>query len=384
MLASRDAATMRSNQIRELLSMRFPLIDTSQATQRHRLKRTLLAVAFYSLCGAIIGIATWQGLYPVFPLLVYTAGSVVVSAAFLAMIGFGWNLRFKDPSLTQAQIVCSAVLCSYTMIYAGPLRGVFMFAYVVGLMFGGTQLTARQLVGLATVPVTLYPAVALLAARHDPAGVDWRVEFVHWVSLCAILVFTAMLVGNLGRLRARLRAANAELETALEKLTDLAVHDELTGLYNRRYLLDMLQREKSLVDRSEDSFCICVIDIDHFKRINDTYGHSEGDVVLRTFARAAGKFIRSTDLLGRWGGEEFLLLLPQTSIDLAQMCLQRIKAELEHTAFDGLAADVRITFSAGIAQYRAGEAINQLIERADHAMYAAKNAGRNCILKDAA
>jgi diguanylate cyclase len=363
--------------------MPFPSVEASQAPQRHRLKRTLLAFAFYSLCAAIIGFAAWQGLYPVFPLLAYSVGFIVVSAVFFAAIASGWNLRFQDPSLTQAQIACSAVLCSYTMIYAGQLRGVFMFAYVIGLMFGGTQLTMRQLIALAMVPVTLYPAAAFLASRYDPAGVDWRVEFVHWVSLCVILSFTAMLVGNLTRLRARLRATNADLEAALERLTDMAVHDELTGLYNRRYLLDMLQREKSRTDRSEDSFCVCIIDIDHFKRINDTYGHSEGDAVLRIFAGVAGKFIRSADLLGRWGGEEFLLLLPQTSAHLAETCLQRIKIALEHTGFDGL-EDTRITFSGGIAQYRKGEAVNQLIERADRAMYAAKKAGRNRILKDAA
>jgi diguanylate cyclase (GGDEF)-like protein len=341
----------------------------------------MLAFAFYTLCALVIGFGTWHGLYPPLPLAVYTIGYLAVSVIFIAAIQHGWNLRFKDPSMTEAQIACSAVLCSYILIYAGPFRGVFMFAYVIGLMFGGTQLSVKQLVRLAFIPVTLFPIASLIAARLDPAAADWRVEFVHWISLCVILAFTAMLTGNLSRLRARLRASNAELETALAKLTDMAVHDELTGLYNRRYLLDMLRREKARADRSGGTFCVCVLDIDHFKRINDTYGHGQGDIVLRSFARLAAQDLRAVDLLGRWGGEEFLLLLPETSSDLAEKCPQRIQTELADTSFDGLESDFRITVSAGIAQYCRGMGIDELIDQADRAMYAAKHAGRNRIVK---
>jgi len=358
-------------------------MPTNPAKQRHRLKRTWFAFAFYSLCAATLGFAHWQGLYPLFPLLVYLACYIGLCALFMAAIRSGWNLRLRDPSMTQAQIACSAVLCSYAAIYSGPMRGAFMLAYVIGLMFGGTQLSVRQMAVLAVIPVLLFPLSAVVAARENPAAIDWRIEFVYWIALCVILGFTVMLVGNLGRLRKRLREANAELEAALERLTDVAVHDELTGLYNRRYLLDMLRREKSRADRGEIPFCVSILDIDHFKRVNDTYGHSGGDAVLRAFAGAALGQVRSSDLLGRWGGEEFLLLLPKTSIDEAEACLQRIKGELERAAFDGVAAKASITFSAGIAQYQPGKTIDELIERADRAMYAAKHAGRNRIFQDA-
>lgn len=345
------------------------------------MRRTLLAFAFYTLCALIIGFASWHGHYPPFPLAAYSIGYLAVTLVFLAITRLGWNLRFEDPSLTPAQIACSAVLCSYTLIYAGPFRGVFMFAYVVGLMFGGTQLTTRQLARLALLPLGLFPLTAVLAEHYHPGTIDWHVEFIYWVSLCVILAFTAMLVGNLNRLHRRLKASNAELGAALAHSTNMAVHDDLTGLYNRRYLLDMLKREKSRADRADSAFCVCILDLDHFKQINDTYGHSEGDVVLRTFATVAAQYIRGADLLGRWGGEEFLLLLPRTWIGTAEICLQRIKDALEQVTFEALPPGARVTFSAGVAQYLPDESVDDLIERADRAMYAAKGAGRNCIVR---
>lgn len=356
-------------------------VPTDQSAQAYRLKRTVLATSFYALCALVISFSAWQGLYPPLPLAFYSAGFITVSATFLLIIRRGWNLRFADPSLTEAQIICSVVLCSYIIIYAGPLRGVFMFAYVIALMFGGTQLSTRQTVRLMLFPIVLFPLAVFVAAYRQLAPVDWRIEFVHWISLCVIMIFTSMLVGNVARLRNRLKASNAELEAAMERLTEMAVRDDLTGLFNRRHMLDVLEHEKSRADRNEESgFCVCMLDIDHFKRVNDTYGHGDGDTVLRTFAWTAEQCIRSADVLARWGGEEFLLLLPQTPVELAEACVERIRTALVRTAFDGLPRDFRITISAGIAQYDSGGTIKELIERADQALYQAKRSGRNRIV----
>lgn len=350
--------------------------------QAIRLQSVRLGLAFYTLCALVMGFLAWHGFYPWFPLAIFTAGFTTVSAVFHLIIQSGWNLRVKEKSMTEAQIVCSALLCSYTLIYAGSFRGLFMLAYVVGLMFSSTQVTMRQLIRLALLPVLLYPVVALIARAVDPATFDWRVDVVYWISLCVLMLFTAMLVGKLMRLRLRLKASNTELESALAKLTIMAERDELTGLYNRRHLMDVLEREKSRADRSGgNTFCVCLIDLDHFKRVNDTFGHGNGDTVLRTLARVAEQCIRGADCLGRWGGEEFLLLQPETSVESAEVCVQRIRAELERTAFEGLPAELRVTLSAGIAQYQHADSVTNLIDRADRALYQAKRNGRNRVMK---
>lgn len=381
-LTSQDYNELQAHRLQRGSIMRFSLFPHNLPEQSYRIKRTLLAFAFYCLCGAVIKFCAWQGMYPQTAFAVYAMGALSVSLAFYIAIRSGWNLRFSDPSLTEAQIFCSIILCSYVQIHSGPFRGVFMFAYLVALMFSGSKLSTWQLARLAILPASFFPLIAFLAHRLYPGTVDWRIEFVNWISVCVILAFVAMLVGNLSRLSKRLKTSNAELQATMMKLTDMAVHDELTGLYNRRYLNEMLAREKGLCNRRSDGvFCICMFDIDHFKRVNDTYGHSGGDIVLSTFATLACQFIRTTDVLARWGGEEFLLLLPHTSIKFAQLCVERIQAGLEKTAFDGLPPSFRVTVSIGIAQYRPDETIEQMIDRADHALYRAKGRGRNCIVE---
>lgn len=352
------------------------------AAQGKRLQRIMLALAFYAVCGLIIAFLVWHGFYPAAPLGVYAAGFLAVSGLFATAVRRGWNLRFKDPTMTELQVTCSAFLCSYTLIYAGSFRGMFMLAYVIGLMFASSQVNLRQLTRLAAAPVVLFPGVVYISAILYPEKFDWRIEFVYWISLCVIMLFTSLLIGHLTQLRARLKAANADLELAMDRLTVMAERDELTGLHNRRYMIETLDSEKSRVDRSADgAFCVCLIDMDHFKRINDTFGHAYGDIVLRNFARIAEDCIRGADMLGRWGGEEFLLVLPQTSVELAEACMQRVQAELARTAYEGLPRELRITISAGIAEYRAGGTIKELLDQADQALYRAKRYGRNRIAK---
>src|SRR5205085_1644924 len=105
-----------------------------------------------------------------------------------------------------------------------------------------------------------------------------------------------------------------KLEQALNFINELAIRDELTGSHNRRHLIKLIEYEKERVSRGGAAFCLCLLDIDFFKRINDTYGHSAGDTVLREFTLAVQRQIRETDSFGRYGGEEFLLMLPETSL----------------------------------------------------------------------
>ncbi len=362
--------------------MRASLSATLQSAQHYRIKRTLLSVVFYLLCAVVIAFGAWHAFYPWQVFTTYAVLITVTPAVFLLIIWRGWNLRFMDPSLTQAQILGAILICSYSMVHGGPFRGVFIFAYVIALLFGGTILTGWQLARLALFPVLLFPLVILVAARLYPHTVDWRMEAAIWFSMCLVLMFVVLLAGNLSRLRTRLKASNAELHLTMAKLTEMAVHDDLTGLYNRRYLLDMLEREKSRMDRGGGpSFCVCVFDLDHFKRVNDPYGHNGGDTVLRSFAKIAAHCVRSSDILARWGGEEFLLLLPQSVLEQAEFSVARINSQLERTAFDGLGPKFRITASVGIAQYQVGETIDGLIDRADQALYRAKQAGRNQTMK---
>ena len=136
--------------------------------------------------------------------------------------------------------------------------------------------------------------------------------------------------------------------------------------------------EKARQRRTGQPMAVALLDIDYFKRINDTYGHAGGDLVLKTFAQLTRDSLRGTDVLGRWGGEEFLLMLPGTSVTEAAQGVERMRNQLARHSADAMAPGLRVTFSAGVAEVGSTDDLDVAVERADQAMYRAKVQGRNC------
>ncbi len=187
-------------------------------------------------------------------------------------------------------------------------------------------------------------------------------------------------------LRARLRVGNrilalqADLIESREKLRYQATHDGLTGVWNRSAVLDMFKREMERANRNEGPTGLLMLDLDHFKHVNDTHGHLAGDVVLKEAADRIVSVTRPYDIVGRYGGEEFLIVLPNCDIEQSRQTAERICAAIGETSIVADGAAVWVTASIGVtscAAHTLGEA--QLLAKADAAMYEAKAAGRNCI-----
>jgi two-component system cell cycle response regulator len=167
------------------------------------------------------------------------------------------------------------------------------------------------------------------------------------------------------------------MATLVEDARRLAATDGLTGLMNRRAFSEALSREISSATRHAHPLSVIVLDIDHFKTINDTRGHNGGDAVLRALGRLLGTETRRSDLTGRWGGEEFVMALTHTNAAGARVVGDRLCQRISQLEIRIADAPIPITASLGIATLNAGETLDDLIARADHAMYEAKNAGRN-------
>ncbi|WP_157041079.1 GGDEF domain-containing protein [Roseiflexus sp. RS-1] len=187
----------------------------------------------------------------------------------------------------------------------------------------------------------------------------------------ALLVFLVVL--------AMYRSHIERLHTEYEVMANLAYTDTLTSLPNRRRLYEDVYRLIALAERYGQEFCVCLFDLDHFKRLNDTHGHLVGDQVLQEVAQVARLHLRAADLFGRWGGEEFVVLLPQTRLNDAQTALERVRLALHTIALPNVHA---ITASFGIAAYLPGDTSESLLHRADQALYLAKATGRNRIVLD--
>jgi len=163
-----------------------------------------------------------------------------------------------------------------------------------------------------------------------------------------------------------------------EKLERLANFDSLTGLYNRRTILGKLHELINLANRYKEDFSLVMLDIDHFKRVNDRYGHLTGDEVLEKIAALIRRNIRDTDTVGRYGGEEFIIILPQTNLSSAWGVAERLRTIIEKAEMKDPAGTVfAITVSQGLAGWERDEDATSLISRADEALYKAKEKGRN-------
>jgi len=162
-------------------------------------------------------------------------------------------------------------------------------------------------------------------------------------------------------------------------LEQQASTDPLTGAMNRNRLDERARFELLRSDRYGDKLSLVIMDLDHFKVVNDTHGHNAGDRVLRGFCEIAQSCLRSIDMLGRWGGEEFVILLPETGPAGARIVAERIRLKLEEFRFEG---DIQVTVSMGVAGHREDEELHALLERADSALYEAKQGGRNLVVLD--
>lgn len=171
-----------------------------------------------------------------------------------------------------------------------------------------------------------------------------------------------------------------QLKGELELVNKLVREDQLTGALNRRGLDDALEREAARADRGGTSLCIALIDIDNFKKINDAFGHQVGDIVLVHLVAIIRETIRTNDLIGRYGGEEFLLLLPDSRIDEATAVMARLRRELAGKPISWGKQQLLVTFSAGVATHASEETIEGLIHRADQALYEAKRVGKDRVI----
>lgn len=302
--------------------------------------------------------------------------------AFTACFMSGFNRRFSDPSLTLAQMAASGLSLAYLAFASGPFAALQIPFYMMALLFGAFRLTTRQQIAISGYFVVTYAGARFLSDRlglgSQGAGAQpaWLIGAMH---LALMLLPMSLIGGHVNFYRTRLRASNRELNDALEKIERIATYDELTGLYSRRIIAEIAAKELKRSDRSGASLCIAMIDADHFKRFNDLYGHSGGDNVLRTISRTLQRTLRATEYVGRYGGEEFMVVLAETPQEHAAVPLERFRREMGATPIDGLPAHERVTVSIGVAVYRKGEPLRTLVERADAALYEAKRSGRDRI-----
>lgn len=181
--------------------------------------------------------------------------------------------------------------------------------------------------------------------------------------------------------QAKLKKLLEEQAVLMQELRKLATTDPLTGIWNRRHLFNLAERELEKIRRDSHSFSVLMLDIDHFKKINDTYGHKLGDEAIKFTAKIIYQNIRKIDMLGRYGGEEFVVFLPDTNLGIAHKVGERIRKNIEKSTIPRESINIKLTLSVGVASYNiTDKTIENMLQKADQALYQAKHQGRNQVV----
>ncbi len=369
------------------------MTNYTAAAQQLRISRINMATAVYLLCWSLLLIYRQLDvvILPWPALLIMLVTALTIAILFRYSVASGLNTRFRDASLTLPQLLIAS-LWSFVPIYYNPvLRGEMLMVHVSIYFFGCFHLKRSQFFVASALSLLIYIVVLILDRIWQPE-VDVERELFRFSLFVAALFIVSFIGGYAYDMRRTLRIKQKELQQANEHISKQACFDALTGVYNRRYLIDAMAREEARTKRRGGRFSVVMCDLDHFKSINDRFGHLIGDHVLQSCADTIAQQLRREDsvaqpslgdgdeLVARFGGEEFVLLLPETDSDGARVCAERLRTALSQLRFPSMPNELNVTASFGVACYRPGDSSKDVLARADSALYEAKHAGRNRVI----
>ena len=283
----------------------------------------------------------------------------------------------------QSMVLCRAIWCnlgavSMAALVPNTIRLLMLVVPLFSVFYAALHLTHRQVVLVALASWLVYVLCDIALAAFTL--VDAQFQALSGVAFALLLIGATLLSWEVLNLRMNLEERNKGLRDAMERLQEMALRDELTGVHNRRYILDVLARQKALADRDQQHFTLCYCDLDHFKQVNDRFGHAVGDRALKQFAELAMSVVRNVDYVARFGGEEFIMVLIGAEEDAAARVARRLADRTREMWVTGTDRDFELTVSVGVTRFRPGERIEDTLNRADRALYEAKITGRDRVV----
>lgn len=372
-------AAARRQSVTDIDAAETELTPKVLARRKMNRRNMLLAMgASYLFDAALFALYALAGTTTFATPILYAICGTTITVVFLALSESGFNDRCGDHYLTLPQTFASSLVMLGGIYLAPEIGFAFCCLFFIIASFATLRTSARQ-AGIVWTFATAGLTAALLFSERSidmPTG--------SWAERVITLLF---LITALGRcmsmglfaisMRETLYKRGKELKAAYERIEELAQLDELTGALNRRFVMKELNEELIRGLRTGKPCSVALIDLDWFKKINDAFGHPAGDEALRTFAITIFANIRGIDKFGRYGGEEFLLVMPDTPQADAVRTLDRLREIVAGLDWAAISSSMAVTMSAGLTCVRINDTTDTILNRADRALYQAKESGRN-------
>jgi diguanylate cyclase (GGDEF)-like protein len=349
--------------------------------QRLWLARLLRVGALFLALDLGRAVGVGLGLVPLQDMAALLAYNLGVLGVGYGLIRSGWSARLDDPSLTMPLVGLALISIVLGYVWVDVGRGALLPLAAVVLVHGMHRLTPRQTLAWAGALLVVLSMAAAVMALLSLQGLNLAQEAI---DLGVAALGLPVLAAVAGRAHAVLQTharQRAELRQSLARLEALTTKDALTGLSNHRHMLHLLDVEILRHSRQGRVFSVALLDVDHFEQINEALGRARADEVLRQLAHVSTTHLRASDVMGRWGGEEFILLMPETDLAGGVRSMERLKEKLyTKLGFYREGRWVPVNCSAGVTRHHTGETIHQTLARAEQALRSAKANGRNQVV----
>lgn len=352
---------------------------TIEGAQEIRLKRFKMGLVIWTCNSIVVTMLQVYGYLSMGAYLFSFFTMVIFNILIYSLLKTRLNLHLKDPSVTFSQILFTVLFMMNLLYQADGARSAILILMFTAFIFGMFRLNTREYASISITTICSHLMVIGLLSIYKPNTITLEIELMQWAATVSAVIAFVYLGGYLNKIRIKLHRRNKELSDLSKINGRLARIDDLTQLYNRRFMMEQLNTELERFHRTQRPFCVVMADLDYFKTINDQYGHLCGDHVLKNISTKLQETLRATDVVGRYGGEEFFFILPETGLNEAGSMCDRIRGNIADNKIPQITPLLKVTISMGLAQSVTSDTAQSLLSRADTALYEAKDAGRNTV-----
>jgi diguanylate cyclase (GGDEF)-like protein len=345
---------------------------------RH-LQRALPGAGTAAVMALVLVLAAGLGLIAPAAAVAGCIAFAVFAGAVYATLLTGYHARLSEVEFSSAQLAALFLLLAWLTYLAEDTPPVLAVLYLVAMVFGMLQLDGTRLASVAAIGLVVHGTAIFMLIDHGHR-INLAAAWTQFGALALAFTWFTYIAGTIRRLRDRLAEAHRGLHDLAVDAEDRASRDTLTGVYHHRHLMEALEREIARAERVGKPVSIARVDLDWLGSVNQTHGHGAGDIALKRFTAAAVGALRDVDIFGRYGGKEFLAIMPDTDLKGAVIAAERIRAAVGREPVPDVRGRRRLGCTLGVAEYRKGENTRLVISRAEAGLNFAKAAGRDRVV----